>query len=252
MNRVFPGLAERGERTTVSVTFALFVCSNLICANATVERQKLCSLRFAEECPNVPFQVLTPIGGLPGICTALTPCRTAGTRTRYERLCREWQEFHAIPPTRPKPRMRFQSRHSYDSGCNAYEPSIATVLISSDISTRSFDIPSDLLFLPTEPPEAPPDTTMGFQPQFVPHLYCFFQKAWSHTPFFVATDHRQYPSCHRQVHVLQHSLFLNRFPCSFPSSDLFQPPPPFFCSHIPHIQPDRRTNNGDGTDSDTI
>lgn len=170
---MFPGFGERGERTTVSVTFALFVCGSLICANATVQRQKLCSLRFADECAAPPFQVLTPVGGLPGLCTALTPCHTAGARARYARLCREWEEFHAIPATRPRPRMRFQSRHSCGGDCSAYEPRIATVLISSDVHTRSFDIPSDLLFVPTEAPEAAPDTGFAFQPQFVtPHL-CF-------------------------------------------------------------------------------
>lgn len=174
---MFPGFGERGERTTVSVTFALFVCGSLICANATVQRQKLCSLRFADECAAPPFQVLTPIGGLPGLCTALTPCHTAGARARYARLCREWEEFHAIPATRPRPRMRFQSRHSCGGDCSAYEPRIATVLISSDVHTRSFDIPSDLLFVPTEAPEAAPDTGFAFQPQFVPpplHPWCRF------------------------------------------------------------------------------
>ena len=166
---MFPGLAQRSGRTTVSVTFALFVCGSLICANATVQRQKLCSLRFADECPAPPFHVLTPIGGLTGVCTALTPCHTAGARTRYARLCREWEELHAIPPTRPRPRMRFQSRHSRggDGGGGAYEPSIATVLIPSELHTRSFEVPSDLLFLPTEAPEAAPDTAFAFQPQFV-------------------------------------------------------------------------------------
>lgn len=178
-HRVFPDFAQRGERTTVSVTFALFVCGNLICANATVQRQKLCSLRFADECPGLPFQVLTPIGGLTGLCTALTPCHTAGARARYTRLCREWEEFHAIPPTRPRPRMRFQSRHSRGGACNAYEPSIATVLIPSEVHTRSFDIPSDLLFLPTEPPEVSPDTTFSFQPQFVSSI-SFCCKAFVH------------------------------------------------------------------------
>ena len=157
-----------------SVSFALFTCDKMLCSNVIVQRQFLCPLRMVSDPPEMPFQVLTPIDGLTGFCTAITPCRTATANARYQKLLQEWQDLHATRFSRRKPRVAFQSRHT-PPGPQVYEPSIATVLLCSDHCERSFDIPSDLVFIPTQGYDTIPDSITKILAQFVSTLFsdCF-------------------------------------------------------------------------------
>ena len=136
-------------RSLTSVSFALFTCDKLLCSNVIVQRQYLCPLRMVSDPPEKPFQVLTPITGMVGLCTAITSCRTATALARYNKLCEEWKGLHGIPFSRRKSRVSFQSRHT-PAGPQAYEPCIATIVLSSDHCERYFDIPSDIVFIPTK------------------------------------------------------------------------------------------------------
>ena len=148
--------------SVASAVFTLFVGGGkTLCANVTVQRQQLYPLVLVADPPEAPFPVLTPIAGLVGLCTAVQPCNSAATLARHERLCAEWDQLHGTQhQARRRPRVRFFSRHTpaENSEHSAREPSIATVAISTARGTRSYELPSDLVFVPTLVPEARCDT----------------------------------------------------------------------------------------------
>ena len=145
--RALEGVQWR-ERSMTSVSFSLFTSGKLLCSNVIVQRQFLGPLRFVSDPPEMPFQVLLPITGITGQCTAITSCRTNSSLERYYNLFNEWKVLHGIPFSRKKPRITFQSRHS-PAGSQTAEQSFATVTVNFGHCKRSFEIPSDLVFIPT-------------------------------------------------------------------------------------------------------